>query len=47
MLFRAARGTHEPSIEVNRRARRAKSDRLDVAKLLTILIGYHGGKHKL
>jgi hypothetical protein len=27
------------SIEVNRRARRAKSDRLDVAKLLTMLIG--------
>lgn len=35
------------SIEVNRRARRAKSDRLDVAKLLTMLIRYHGGEYKL
>jgi transposase len=35
------------SIEVNRRARRAKSDRLDVAKLLTMLIRYHDGEHKL
>ena len=35
------------SIEVNRRARRAKSDRLDVAKLLTMLIRYHGGEHTL
>jgi transposase len=35
------------SIEVNRRARRAKSDRLDVTKLLTMLIRYHGGEHKL
>jgi transposase len=35
------------SIEVNRRARRAKSDRLDVAKLLTMLIRYHGGEPKL
>jgi transposase len=35
------------SIEVNRRARRAKSDRLDVAKLLTMLIRYHGGENKL
>ena len=35
------------SIEINRRARRAKSDRLDVAKLLTMLIRYHGGEHKL
>jgi transposase len=35
------------SIEVNRRARRAKSDRLDVAKLLTMLIRYHGGETKL
>jgi transposase len=33
------------SIEVNRRARRAKSDALDVAKLLTMLIRYHGGEH--
>jgi transposase len=35
------------SIEVNRRARRAKSDALDVAKLLTMLIRYHGGEHAL
>jgi transposase len=35
------------SIEVNRRARRAKSDRLDVGKLLTMLIRYHGGERKL
>jgi transposase len=35
------------SIEVNRRARRAKSDRLDVAKLLTMLIRYHAGEHKI
>ena len=35
------------SIEVNRRARRAKSDRIDVTKLLTMLIRYHGGEHKL
>ena len=35
------------SIEINRRARRAKSDRLDVGKLLTMLIRYHGGEHKL
>lgn len=35
------------SIEVNRRARRAKSDALDVAKLLTMLIRYHGGETKL
>jgi transposase len=35
------------SIEVNRRARRAKSDRLDVAKLLSMLIRYHGGEHQL
>jgi transposase len=35
------------SIEVNRRARRAKSDRLDAVKLLTMLIRYHGGEHKL
>jgi len=35
------------SIELNRRARRAKSDRLDVAKLWTMLIRYHGGEPKL
>ncbi len=35
------------SIEVNRRARRAKSDGLDVAKLLTMLIRWHGGEDAL
>jgi transposase len=35
------------SIEVNRRARRAKSDRLDAAKLVTMLIRYCNGEHKL
>jgi transposase len=35
------------SIEVNRRARRAKSDRLDVGKLLQMLLRYHGGEPKV
>jgi transposase len=35
------------SIEVNRRARRAKSDRLDAVKLVTMLIRYHGGERSL
>lgn len=35
------------SIEVNRRARRAKTDRLDVAKLLTMLIRYHSGEERV
>lgn len=35
------------SIEVNRRARRAKSDKLDVDKLLTMLIRYHLGERKV
>lgn len=35
------------SIEVNRRYRRAKSDGLDVAKLLTMLIRWHHGEPKL
>jgi transposase len=35
------------SIEVNRRARRAKSDRLDVQKLASMLLRYHGGERKL
>jgi transposase len=35
------------SIEVNRRAKRAKTDRLDVAKLLTMLIRYHSGEDKV
>ncbi|MFW6039325.1 MAG: IS110 family transposase, partial [bacterium] len=32
------------SIEVNRRARRAKSDTLDAGKLLAMLMRYHGGE---
>jgi len=35
------------SIEVNRRKRRAKTDRLDVCKLLTMLMRYHNGEQKL
>jgi transposase len=35
------------SIEVNRRQRRAKSDGLDVAKLLTMLLRYHSGEKKV
>lgn len=35
------------SIEVNRRQRRAKADRLDVASLLRMLIRYCCGEHKL
>lgn len=35
------------SIEVNRRARRSKSDKLDVQKLLTMLMRYHFGEHKV
>jgi len=35
------------SIQVNRRAKRAKSDRLDVGKLLTMLIRYHSGEEKV
>jgi transposase len=35
------------SIEVNRRARRAKSDSLDAGKLLTMLMRYHNGEKKL
>lgn len=35
------------SIEVNRRARRAKSDGLDVVKLLAMLQRYHGGERGL
>lgn len=34
------------SIEVNRRMRRAKSDRLDAAKLVTMLIRWHAGEKK-
>lgn len=35
------------SIEVNRRARRTKTDRLDVWKLLTMLLRYHQGETKV
>jgi transposase len=35
------------SIEVNRRQRRVKSDRLDVRKLLGMLIRYHAGESKV
>lgn len=35
------------SIEVNRRQRRAKTDRLDAVKLLNLLLRYHGGERKV
>ena len=35
------------SIEVNRRARRAKTDRLDVKKLVSMLIRHLGGERKV
>ena len=35
------------SIEVNRRARRAKTDRIDVGKLLNMLLRYHNGEEKV
>jgi transposase len=35
------------SIEVNRRRRRAKSDRLDAGKLLTMLVRYHAGEDRV
>lgn len=35
------------SIEVNRRSRRAKSDRLDAGKLVAMLLRYHGGESKV
>jgi transposase len=35
------------SIEVNRRQRRAKSDRLDASKLVSQLLRYHGGEKKV
>jgi transposase len=35
------------SIEVNRRKRRAKSDRLDAGKLVSMLLRYHGGETKV
>jgi transposase len=35
------------SLEVNRRLRRTKTDRVDAGKLLTMLIRYHGGEKQL
>jgi transposase len=35
------------SIEVDRRAKRAKTDRIDVGKLLNMLIRYHSGEDKV
>jgi len=35
------------SIEVNRRRRRAKNDRLDAAKLVSMLLRYHHGERKV
>lgn len=35
------------SIEVNRRQRRAKTDRLDAGKLVHLLLRYHGGERKV
>ncbi|MBI4241313.1 MAG: IS110 family transposase [Candidatus Rokubacteria bacterium] len=35
------------SIEVNRRLRRAKSDRLDARKLVAMLVRYHAGEQKV
>jgi transposase len=35
------------SIEVNRRKRRAKSDRLDAGKLVSMLLRYHAGESKV
>jgi transposase len=35
------------SIEVNRRKRRAKTDRIDAGKLLGMLMRYHGGERKV
>ncbi|PMY05126.1 IS110 family transposase, partial [Pseudomonas sp. GW460-13] len=45
-------GTHNlvvdsASIEVNRRARRAKTDRLDGDKLLSMLMRYHAGERRV
>ena len=35
------------SLEVNRRLRRAKTDRVDAGKLLSMLVRYHGGEKHL
>jgi transposase len=40
-------GVDSASIEVNRRFRRAKTDHLDVGKLLTMLMRYDGGERKV
>ena len=50
--FLQANGVHNlvvdsASIEVNRRFRRAKTDRLDVGKLLHMLLRYHQGEPKV
>jgi transposase len=47
-----AQGVHNQvvdsaSIETNRRRRRAKSDRLDAAKLVSMLLRYHSGENKV
>jgi transposase len=38
-------GVDSASLEVNRRLRRAKTDRVDAGKLLSMLIRYHGGRN--
>jgi transposase len=35
------------SLEVNRRLRRTKTDRIDAGKLLSMLVRYHGGEQHL
>jgi transposase len=50
--YLAARGiansvVDSASIEVNRRKRRVKSDKLDATKLVTMLIRYHAGERKV
>jgi transposase len=50
--FRLAHGVQNQvvdssSIELNRRQRRAKSDRLDAVKLVQMLIRWHNGEHKV
>jgi transposase len=35
------------SVEVNRRARRAKTDRMDLGKLLSMLMRYDNGERRL
>jgi transposase len=50
--YLTAHGVHNcvvdsASIEVNRRKRRAKSDRLDAVKLVSMLLRFHGGESKV